>query len=405
MKMSAGICKAFEKEDDATFYLCDFAFLVSVINICILEWYLFPEAMVMYALALWGATQAALSFVDKTCSTIRSLISSFIYLFIGINSYQAILGWYIALSLMIILARMDFYLNKNSFLLGVGVMFIGGINSLLNQLIVKLSQTIGIIENSSRHATLSLKKIMMNGEGVYHNQKDFLKNGYHLLPDYFLFGLILLGILLLYFALKKHRMRRFLAIGTALGSGYLLTLIPHIFSSSLWVTLRTLPAVFVILSLLFVATILCGGTMIRKISGLLILIAIMVGSFSISVIITDHMTTVHTDIVEGKSILHRIEEYEKETGLMVNELYIMPDDRLTPYYPGVKTMWMDINLRHMTVEWEKEPFLEILSGRDFSVVSLSPKDAEPYVQGRNWNYADYDEQISFDGNRAYVILY
>lgn len=403
-RMADGLCRAAQREDAETFFLCDCAFLISIINICVLEWYLFPEAMVMYAIAIWGATEGALVFANKY-PTYQKIAISFLFLFIGINSYQAILGWYAALSLAVILATHDFTLNLRSFFLGCAAMAVCGINALLNQLIVLLSQAFGIIEGSSRHAVFSSQGLIFKLRVIFDNQKDFFKNGFYLLPDYFLFAALMSGIVLLLFTAQKNRIRRFFSIGIALGTGYVLTLLPHLVSETARIAPRTLPSVFVILALLFSCCILCGSKTIRGCICLITILTLFINSHSMSIIISDHMTTIHTDIAEGKAIICEIEAYEKETSTTIEEICIVPDKQMQFAYPGIKTMWMDINPRHMTIDWEREPFLETLSGRDFAFIDLSEQEAEAIVQGRNWNYADYGEQISFDGNRAYVILY
>ncbi len=404
-KMACGLCKAAQREDTKTFFLCDCAFLISVINICVLEWYLFPEAMVMYAIALWGAVQGALAFVDDHRTPLQQTVISFIFLFIGINSYQAILGWYIALSLMVILAKHHFILNLRAFFSGCAAMVVGGVNALLNQLIVHLAQGLGVIEGSSRQAVFASQGLAFKLRVIIDSQKDFLKNGYYLLPNYFLFIALASGVVLLLFTVRKDRFRRFFSVGIALGAGYVLTLLPHLVSDSVRITPRTLPSVFAILALLFVCCILCGGKTVRSVVCLSSILVLLISSQSMSVIIADHMTTVHTDVAEGRAILREIEAYENETMTNISEICILPDAQMQFCYPGVTTMWMDINPRHMTVEWEREPFLEILSGRDFTFITLPDHEAEAIVQGRNWQYPDYKEQIIFDRNRAYIILY
>lgn len=399
------LCKACKKEDERLFWLCDLASLVSMINFCMLEWYLFPECMLMYTLALLGATQGALAFADRDSSLAKKAIVSFIWLFVGINSYQAVLGWFITLVLMSILSQNDFCLNKRAFGMGVAAIAVGGVNAILNQIIPKTAQMLGIIESSNRLVTFSIKQFLFNGKAIYHNQKDFLKNGYYMLPDYFLFGALVLGVVLLFFSFEKQRIRRILSIAVALGMGYLLTLVPHLLSSNFWMTLRTLPAVFLILALMLITSILCGKIHIQRITLVSAVLTLLISSHSISIIITDHMTTVHTDLVEGRSILQEIQKYENETGTQIEELCFLRDRDMQHCYPGVKTMWMDVNQRHLTVLWEREPFMELLSGQDFTIITLDEQEAESIVQGRNWNYANYDEQISFDGNRAYIILY
>ena len=403
--ISDSLCKAKETTDEKSFFLCDLAALISMINFCILEWYLFPECMLMYTLALLGATHGALVFADRNSSLLRKVVISFLWLFVGIDSYQAILGWFGALVLMSVLAQTDFYLNKRAFGMGIAAMAVGGVNAVLNQIIPKFMQLLGVIENSDRSVFFSPQRLLFNAKMLYDNQKDFLKNGYHMLPDYFLFGILATSAILLFLAFKKNRMLHILSVGIALGTGYLLTLVPHLLSEYIWITFRTLPAVFLILSLLIITAILCGKRSTHLIAFVLIFITLLISSHNVSIIITDHMTTVYTDLAEGRAILHEIEKHEKKSNISIEELCFLRDKNMPHYYPGVTTMWMDVNPRHLTVEWEREPFIETLSGRDFTLITISDQEAEAIVQNRDWQFANYDEQIIFDGNRAYIILY
>lgn len=403
--ISDTLCRAKGNTDEKSFFLCNLAALISMINFCILEWYLFPECMFMYTLALLGATYGALAFADKNTSLKHKVIVSFAWLFIGINSYQAVLGWFGALVLMSVLAQNDFYLDRHTFGMGFAAMCVGGVNAALNQALPKIVAAFGLVGGSERHVFFSPDRFLYNAGLLYNNQKDFFKNGYYMLPDYFLFGALVLGILLLFFALKKDRIRRFFAVGVALGVGYVLTMVPHLLSEHIWITFRTLPSVFLILSLIIISAILCGKRHTHNLSFILIFLTLLICGHNVSVIITDHMTTVHTDLAEGRAILREIEKHEKQTGNTIDELCFLRDKDMMHYYPGVTTMWQDVNPRHLTVEWEREPFIESLSGRDFTFITLSNKESEAIVQDRNWQYADYDEQIIFEENRAYIILY
>ena len=402
MRISSVLCNRTPKNNDGAYFVCNFIVLISIINICVFEWYLFTEAMLMYSLALLGATESALIFA-RDLPLRRRMIISFVWLFVAMNSYQALLGWYVALSLTAILTTTDFRLNKRAFGLGVAALLIGGINSILNQGIVKLAQISGIIEGTERQMVVNN---LFNKIGViYENQRGFLRNGYYLMPAYFLCAAIFLGILMLFLALHKKKLVSFFSIGVALGMGYLLTLIPHLMSPNILITPRTLSPVFLIIALMLALAFVCGGKNVRLLCVSCAAYVLLVNASTVSSAITDHRATILADLEEGRAIIQEIQDYEKTNDAKIDEICVLHDAAPHFSFPGVKASFIDINTRQMTVDWEREPFLETLSGRDFTFIDLSEQEAEAIVQGRNWNYADYGEQISFDGNRAYVILY
>ena len=83
---------------------------LTFINVYILEFYLFPEGILLFTVGLITVT-ISIQFIVGDLS-IKNIIISFIFLFISLNTYQIYISFFIIYSLTIILIKNEFRMNK-----------------------------------------------------------------------------------------------------------------------------------------------------------------------------------------------------------------------------------------------------------------------------------------------------
>ena len=109
------------------------------------------------------------------------------------------------------------------------------------------------------------------------------------------------------------------------------------------------------------------------------------------------------DMMRGKWIYQTIENYECRTGNTIDRVAFMQDDIPTYSYPGVICNHEN-NQAAWSVSWNYKAILELASGRKFQEVEYPRKLFERLYTVKNWNGPD-DEQIFFDGDTAYIVIY
>lgn len=408
MRMSTVLCSAVGQNNIVKNLMCSFVLLISVINVSITEWYLFLECMLMYALALLFASEGALVFSRRDWSLVKKAAVSFAALFISINCYQAALSWYITLALVCVVAAADFKLNRESAVGGFTVMVVGGINAVLNQLIVRMASMLEFVGVPGRQASFSWKDFIVNALKSIPTQIGFLRNGYSLLPEYFLVIAFGVGVLLLLISIQRKRKdiawwRQASFVLFVLAVGYAFVYVPHFASNYMVIAPRAIAGLFLVLGMIFALALLLGTRWTNCINIICVAGILAVNCIHISQIIDDHLLTSRRDLAEAEGIVEAIYAHEQTGGETIEQVCVIQDRIPNYYYPDTKKRVMDINLRQIVVEWEQVNILTALSGRTFEHTFVSEEEAAAVVQGRNWNEFIPEEQLVFDGNRLYII--
>lgn len=408
MRMSTRLCAAAGQNSFAKNLMCSFALMISMVNVSMTEWYLFLEVMLMFAMALLFASEAALIYARRDLSLMKRATISFALFFISINCYQAALSWYITLALVCVLVVNQFRLNRQAIVEGITVTAVGGVNAVLNQLIVRFASMFEFVGVPGRQASFSWKDFIVNMIKSVPVQINFLQNGFSLMPAYFLLAAFGIGILVLLFAVYRNNRgtawyKQAAWLLFALGICYAFVYVPHFAANYMVISPRAIAGLFLVLSVTFVVVILLGdrwthGLAIVCVSGILV-----VSCVHIEKIIDDHLLTSERDLLEVEGIVSAINAHEQAGGENVEEVCVIQDRIPNYYYPDTVKRVLDINLRQIVVEWEQVNMLTAITGRSFEQVFVSEEDAAAIVQGRNWNEFIPEEQLIFEGNRLYII--
>ena len=410
MRISMVLCRAVGQNGFREILICAWALLIGLINISMMEWYFFLECMLMYSLSLLFASEGALVFSRREWSLCKRAAVSFAAMCVSINCYQACLSWYITLALICILATTEFKPNRNAVVEGVAAMAIGGSSAVLNQLIVRFASTFKFIGTPGRQASFSYKDFIGNAIKSIPIQRDFLRNGFSLLPTYFLFAAFCAGVILSLLAgymrnQGKAWMKQAAWVLSVLCICYTFVYIPHFAANHMNVAPRSIVGLFLVLSMCFVLAILMGTKWIRVLSIACVAGILTVSYVHISQTIDDHLLTSQRDMNEAEKIVSAIDAHEQAGGELIEEVCVVQDTMPNYYYSDIQKCIMDINLRQMHIEWEQVNIIMALSGRTFEHVFASKGESDSIVQGRNWDEFVPEEQLVFEGNRLYIITY
>lgn len=224
-------------------------------------------------------------------------------------------------------------------------------------------------------------------------------------------GPALLLILVASFSIVRRKRSPFFAIATTLAvilCGFLSAFAPHFLSKSVWLVPRSICSFFSGFALMAAVI---GYNYFRSgkempfagtIVVLLLLIANIVGVQGIAL---DQIKINRQDRAEAEEIVRYIQEYEMESGQSVDTISWSQDSATTWTHPGVKYMFMDMNVRAAARSWSLVSCISYYAGYQFKSATMPDEIWAENFQGQEWDSFQPEEQIRFDGNKMYLMVY
>lgn len=389
----------------------DAAFLLIFHNAFIAEWYLFPESLLMYSVCMLGMAGAVLLYIRTIeCKSIRdiaiNICGCFVLLIIALGTYQVSIGMYISLLFIFIFINDKLEVNKKIVYAGIGL-FIGTINCVLNIVIVKLLTVLHVMQPTPRGAALNITAILNNIKSIIASQGKILC-GHNLFKPYTLiayFGILLIVTCITTYRQKVEWKKIVIAIVFTLCI-YIGSYIPHFVSSDFWLSQRTLVPMFGVYSFLIIAIVsIEKKKSIQYFVTMVAVIFVLDNSVLMNDIFSNHLSMDNFDVAYAKEINHYIEKYTEETGLEVNFLSIARDENPTWSYEGIKYVTYDINVKNILRSWSNIGLINTANNTNYSAKEMDDKIWQEYFEGKDWNQFEPEEQIVFDGDTAYIVIY
>lgn len=374
--------------------------LSAYLNIFVDEWFRFPEAYLMFGLALFCASIGILFFVKDHYA------AAFLSLFAALGFYQAVLGIFINWVIGIIFVRFHDDIRKIVKKVTCCIVM-AGTASMINILSTSAFVALGWSNHNPRQASFSIELIWNNIKSIVAAQKTFLINGYSLLPQ----NLLLICLSILIILLFSSNWKRSLVYAGMLLLLYTSPFLPFIVSGDVWMAQRTVVPYFSIFSV--IAVVICaenGGTgkkeyVIQAVTGSIGLCLLLVNIRAVNKIAVEHISINKIDYALCKSIEQKIVCYEQGTGCIVDTVAIAQDEALTYSYPGITTTVYDTNISALKVPWCLSGLFKYAMDRNIQVISMDEGAFQNWFAGRNWDVHSLDEQIRFQGNIMYFVLW
>lgn len=183
---------------------------------------------------------------------------------------------------------------------------------------------------------------------------------------------------------------------------------PHFVAKSVWLPPRSICAFFAVFT---VMAIVIGYNYSRnKIAmpyagTIVVLILLTANIVGIQGIALDQIAVNRQDRVEAEEIVGRIQEYEAESGQHVDTISWSPDSRYTWTHPDIKYTFMDMNVRAGARSWSLIDCISYYAGHRFKSETMPDNIWAANFMGQEWDSFQPDEQIRFDGNKMYLMVY
>lgn len=379
--------------------------LIGLNNVFILEWYLFPECMLFYAISLSCAVLGAIMLAKGFR---YSWLISFILVFVSLGTYQASLGFYVIIFSMLILIKFNFKLSKAAFMQLVLGLSISGANSILNVLITKGLITLKIMPPTDRGADFSLSNIISNSIKISEMQSSLWRSTYSLMPSFvmIIFVVLLVCIFLYYFFKQRLKITQLLLSISIILLGYVTIFIPHIVSSQLWVSHRAIAPFFMVLTaLICMVTSLKPGLRAMKMLVFSALLFIFVSIYQIHDIIKNDYAVDRMDIEYAKLINNEIKTYEQNHKVRITKIATTLDENPSWTYRGIDYQIMDFNVRNLVRPWADVYLINKVNGENYQKIEMNKEVYDIYFSSKNWDFFKPSEQIIFIGETAYIAMF
>lgn len=409
---------AFHRLNLLTLLLLESGVLLAYANIYFAELYFFSDVALVYTFAVLFLTLALILFFHR--NRIAGAILALVCLYLSLSFYQAFLGFFMIFGIMTILIRHDIsgmqWTKQKAEPLGSDLLRLivaGGGSGAASVLTLMFLTEMGFV--SSRGPSLHMSDILSSVRQAGRQFLYYYPAGY---PNYLtgfsqiifiLSGPVLLFLLEDSFSANRKRyplssvVITFLMLLVCLLSVFA----PHFIAKSVWITPRSICSFFAVFTV--IAVVIGHNFQSRKAMPFagtaVVLLLLAVNIAVIQGIALDQMKVNRQDKREAEEIVRLIQEYEKESGQSVDTISWSWDSRYTWTYPEIKYTFMDMNVRAGARAWSLTDCISYYAGRQYKSENMPDEVLAEYFAGREWDSFQPEEQIRFEGNKMYWMVY
>lgn len=408
--------------DWLTVLLLESGIVLAYANIYFAEFYFFSDVALMYTFAVFFLTLALILFFHR--NQLIGAILAAVCLCCSLSFYQAFLGFFIIFGSMVILlrhgvpgARWKNQEAKPLLLDLLRLVIVGGGSSAANVLVLNRLAGAGLAMD--KNASLRVADIFNSIRQVAGQLRRYYPMGY---PSYLtgvskiifvLSGPALLCLLAGSFALTRRSRKHYPLFPAAitlvvLFCGFLSVFAPHFISKSVWMTPRTISsffAVFTVMAIVIGCNYSRNGKTPPWAGTAVVLLLLIVNIAGIQGIALDQIQVNRQDKAEAEEIVRRIQEYESESGQRVDTICWGQDGGYTWTYPEIKYTFMDMNVRAGARSWSLIDCISYYAGRRFNSEAMPDEVWASYFLWQEWDSFRPEEQIRFEGNKMYLMVY
>lgn len=380
-------------------------------NVFTSEWIWYTEQYLAWAMAITFMLFAVLYGAGKN-NSFKSDIISFMFLVLATGTYQTVLIHFWVICFII------FYIEKcdNSYLFKQMAKSIcyGGGAIIVNIGVGKIaSMILGMQNNKSRISIGNIGEILK--EYVV-NQKYIWVNGMNMLP----YGCLIFVFVVLFFLwfYLINRMGKNLILNVfwlLVNIGIVLGCIAaiQVMQGYCVLAVRVIMPIFSIFSLLiwWITFLLLNNdnVTIKVKHYLLVFISIFwaVNLFEMQLIAMDVVKTNALDFERIKLIENKIVSYENETNCMIIKAGFCQDAYPQYRYYDVlfhSDMGGDICATTFANTWADCNAINYYTGRNLQRIEV-PQNIKRQIKEKNWDVLNLEEQMIFDGDTVYIVMY
>lgn len=290
----------------------------------------------------------------------------------------------------------------------------------INILIPKICLSLGIIDGIVKQTGAGDEwnlRIVWIAQIIYLS----IYKGYGMLPEGFLFWMILLIslIAILYFARKKEKKTGLQILYWILLTGILFGMLyaPCFVSSTIGYPQRTMLSLFMSFSVLLICfySLIKNERLLKYHIGIYLIAGIML--YQTESGIQDCYTSNALDFYEAQCVQETIEAYEQETGNEITQIAVHRASNIHYSYAQLhyENVYALYSHRLFYDAWSDVNLLNYLFDEDYERIDMDypygdkrqfyDEICAKYFDGKSWDRLNTEEQIVFDGNVMYWVIY
>lgn len=384
----------------------DTVMLLLVLNTSIMEDLLFPDVSFSYALCFLICF-ASTVFWCKENKKIADYFLSFLFLSLTLNMYQICIGFYVIVCLAYTVISENFSSWKAVVPPAFVVLLIGLSASVISLVCMKIPSYIW--DGSHEYVgELSIGKIASNAEKIVLSQKDIWFGFSGFLPWYapVLFFVAAMGLFFLSMWQSKQKMAIWLLCGIGFFGSWFMSFAPFFIAEVIWMPPRTLFSLFALLALPGILTVaISEKNQIDEFITIVYGIFLLVMAVGIQRVSINNYAGNKVDQEICNIIIHKINEYEQETGNVIDKIAVRSDGSTRYWYDGVSYTIFDTNLRCFSASWSDVAAICFYSGRNFQKLEMTAEEYQRFFGEQSWDYFDSEEQLYFEDTILYLAIY
>lgn len=383
------------------FALCEISFLIGVVNVFVLEWFLFPEVDLIYSLSLLGGLWS----INESTNSDKRTIVAVIALFFTLNCYEAAFPIFLIVVMLDLVVESNFRVSIDSVKSLMRYLFISGTAAVLKILELKIIKSLGFVR-SDFVSGFNAELIWRNMIEIINSQIELWTNAFGFLPNNIciVVGLFLLLLLINCFKTLKLSLIDIIYMLIIFCGCYISIFVLKIFNTPIWLAPRSIVGFFMFFSIVAVVVASLNKSSLKLEKSLLIVLSLFlfVNFIQIQDISHNHYKKTACDYYEAIAINTYIEKYEIENNTLITKIATKLDSNPTWTFPIIDYSRFDTNVRAFAKEWNDVTCLNYYTNRAYKKVEFIE---ELYPDGYDWNELNLDEQLKFVDDTAYLIIY
>jgi len=339
---------------------------------------------------------------------LKNFLISIILLFTALNFYQAVLGYYVSVSLVLI-----YLYNRNLTWRGVRdslkIICAAGIASIACVIELRLLQNTGIIYIASRTSPVTLEILIKNLQSLYKiiigivlpaAKITYLK---YIFP---IFWALIYGIFIYSMLKKRVIFQNYIYSALIIIISLAAVFAPHVLTSPIWLSQRSVISFWSILAIPLLCMENLLGTNLKK---AVLSITIFILCFNTAAINFMEVSLLTTNKIEQEIsylVQSRINEYENQTGNEIKTIVFRNDNRPTWSYKSAGYSAYDFAIRTYTTSWGSGvALINYFNNRSYKQRLMTDDEYNKFFRRKNWDVLNLDEQLVFYRDVLFMVSY
>lgn len=395
-----------EIEKEKYMLLLKIGILIMYGNVFMVDFFNYIEMFFAWCCGIVFMTLAVLQ-IRKQMS-VMNMVLMLLFAIVSLNFYQALLGFFVYFGLINIYIINKGRLTVKAFWDSIKVCVCGGLSGIVNILILRILQEIKIISATDRTKNMDVAGLVTNVRNIFKESLDILIDKKGFLPSYLLVavGLVLYAVVLYILIRKRAHWQEYVYIVLLIISCRIVLYIPHIFASTVWMAPRSVISYWSILSMpcMIIITIV-DNEKLNKFASVVAMFIFIVNVVNIQKICLNIISTNRIDEEIAYLIQGEIEYYEEESGQKVEKIIFRNDAIPTWTYRTTEFQAYELCERIYVVPWGCVECINFYNDENYMYESMDDETYSRYYVKDNWDKLNLKEQLVFDGNVMYYVVY